>query len=140
MNNQVITEISHVTTLTGSAKVRTLDGEIRDLKVGDVLQPGAEVILTDASAFTLEKGMPEHNPIAETPVEQQPSMPAMGAENNQTTAQINELQKAILSGQDPTQAFEAAAAGIPADAGGAGIGSGNSGFCFYCENRRIDYC
>ena len=50
------------------------------------------------------------------------------AAGDQTTAQINALQQAILAGQDPTQVFEAAAAGVPADAGGTGPGSGNGGF------------
>lgn len=38
------------------------------------------------------------------------------------------MQQAILAGDDPTQAFEAAAAGVAANAGGRGPGSGNSGF------------
>ncbi len=132
MNNLTITEVSKVTAITGIAKIRTPEGELQDLKVGDVLQPGTVVFLADASVFLLEPSMPEAgSAIAELPADQQPAMPAMGAaggEGGQTLAQINAMQQAILSGQDPTQAFEAAAAGVAADAGGGGPGSGNDGF------------
>ncbi len=132
MNNLTITEVSKVTAITGIAKIRTPEGELQDLKVGDVLQPGTVVLLADASVFLFEPSMPEAgSAIAELPADQQPAMPAMGAaggEGGQTLAQINAMQQAILSGQDPTQAFEAAAAGVAADAGGGGPGSGNDGF------------
>ncbi len=155
MNNQTITEVSRVTFISGVAKIRTPDGEIHDLKVGDILQPGTEVLLSDASVFVIEGASGEAVAATELPADQQPAMPAMGAapENadtttagtgelgattgdagiggaatGQTLAQINQLQQAILAGQDPTQAFEAAAAGVAADAGGGGPGSGNSGF------------
>nr|WP_321270807.1 retention module-containing protein [uncultured Tolumonas sp.] len=129
MKNLTITEVSHVTTIAGVAKFRTPDGVLHELQVGDILQPGMEILLGDASNFAFEKGLPEAIQASDIPADQQPTMPAMGAANgDQTTAQINELQQAILSGQDPTQAFEAAAAGIAADAGGAGPGSGNDGF------------
>nr|WP_321237774.1 retention module-containing protein [uncultured Tolumonas sp.] len=129
MKNLTITEVSHVTTIAGVAKFRTPDGVLHELQVGDILQPGMEILLGDASNFAFEKGLPEAIQTPELPADQQPAMPAMGAANgDQTTAQINALQQAILSGQDPTQAFEAAAAGIAADAGGAGPGSGNDGF------------
>nr|WP_321271534.1 retention module-containing protein [uncultured Tolumonas sp.] len=128
MHNQVISETSRVTTLTGNAKVKTSDGEFKDLKIGDILQPGTEVILTNASVFSVEKDLSDQHHSVETPVTEQPTMPVMGAANEQASAQINALQQAILSGQDPTQAFEAAAAGVPATAGGTGVGSGNNGF------------
>ena len=155
MNNQTITEVSRVTFISGVAKIRTPDGEIHDLKVGDILQLGTEVLLSDASVFVIEGASGEAVAATELPADQQPAMPAMGAapENadtttagtgelgattgdagiggaatGQTLAQINQLQQAILAGQDPTQAFEAAAAGVAADAGGGGPGSGNSGF------------
>ncbi len=137
MKNLTITEVSHVTTIVGVAKFRTPDGVLHELQVGDILQPGMEILLDGASNFAFEKGLPEAIQAPEQPADQQPSMPAMGAANgeqtasangDQTTAQINALQQAILSGQDPTQAFEAAAAGIAADAGGTGPGSGNGGF------------
>lgn len=132
MNNLTITEVSKVTAITGIAKIRTPEGELQDLKVGDVLQPGTVVLLADASVFLFEPSMLEAgSAIAELPADQQPAMPAMGAaggEGGQTLAQINAMQQAILSGQDPTQAFEAAAAGVAADAGGGGPGSGNDGF------------
>ena len=130
MKNQMITEVSHVISISGVARIRTPDGVLHELKVGDVLQPGTEVLLADATSFAFELGVPELAQPIDIPADQQPSMPAMGAAagDQQATAQINALQQAILAGQDPTQAFEAAAAGVPADAGGTGAGSGNSGF------------
>ena len=59
MNNQTIAEVSRVTFISGVAKVRTPDGELHDLKVGDILQPGTEVILADASVFVVEATAPE---------------------------------------------------------------------------------
>ncbi|ACQ92883.1 putative outer membrane adhesin like protein [Tolumonas auensis DSM 9187] len=137
MNNQTITEVSRVTFISGAAKVRTPDGELHDLKVGDILQPGTQVILADASIFVVEAtssevpgaAAPEAVASTELPADQQPSMPGMGAAaGDDVLAQINQLQQAILAGDDPTQAFEAAAAGVAANAGGRGPGSGNSGF------------
>lgn len=137
MNNQTITEVSRVTFISGVAKVRTPDGEVHDLKVGDVLQPGTEVILADASVFVVEATAPEATgaqmppeavAAGDLPAGQQPASPEMGSADDQTLAQINQLQQAILAGADPTEAFEAAAAGVAADAGGRGPGSGNSGF------------
>ena len=139
MNNQTITEVSRVTFISGAAKVRTPDGELHDLKVGDILQPGTQVILADASVFVVEAtssevtgaAVPEAVASTELPADQQPSMPAMGAAaaaGDDVLAQINQMQQAILAGDDPTQAFEAAAAGVAANAGGRGPGSGNSGF------------
>ena len=113
MKNLTITEVSHVTTIAGVAKFRTPDGVLHELQVGDILQPGMEILLGDASNFAFEKGLPEAIQTPDQPADQQPTMPAMGAANgDQTTAQITALQQAILSGQDPTQAFEAAAAGM----------------------------
>ncbi|MBB6055796.1 retention module-containing protein [Tolumonas osonensis] len=137
MNNQTITEVSRVTFISGVAKVRTPDGEVHDLKVGDILQPGTEVILADASVFVVEATAPEATgaqmppeavAAGDLPADQQPASPEMGSADDQTLAQINQLQQAILAGADPTEAFEAAAAGVAADAGGRGPGSGNSGF------------
>ena len=137
MKNQMITEVSHVISISGVARIQTPDGVLHELKVGDVLQPGTEVLLADATSFAFELGLPELAQPIDIPADQQPTMPAMGAAaddqtgaaaGDQTTAQINALQQAILAGQDPTQAFEAAAAGVAADAGGGGPGSGNSGF------------
>ena len=137
MKNQMITEVSHVISISGVARIQTPDGVLHELKVGDVLQPGTEVLLADATSFAFELGLPELAQPIDIPADQQPTMPAMGAAaddqtgaaaGDQTTAQINALQQAILAGQDPTQAFEGAAAGVPADAGGAGPGSGNGGF------------
>ena len=38
MKNQMITEVSHVISISGVARIRTPDGVLHELKVGDVLQ------------------------------------------------------------------------------------------------------
>ena len=97
MKNLTITEVSHVTTIAGVAKFRTPDGVLHELQVGDILQPGMEILLGDASNFAFEKGLPEAIQTPDQPADQQPTMPAMGAANgDQTTAQIVSLQKTII--------------------------------------------
>lgn len=129
MNNQTITEVSRVTFISGVAKIRTPDGELHDLKVGDILQPGTQVILADASVFVVETAAPEATgaqagqevvAAGDLPPDQQPFTQETGSADDQTLAQISKLQQAILAGADPTEAFEAAAAGVAADAGGRG--------------------
>lgn len=52
MKNQMITEVSHVISLFQVLhESRTPDGVLHELKVGDVLQPGTEVLLADATSF-----------------------------------------------------------------------------------------
>jgi hypothetical protein len=45
MATQAITEVSSVAHIDGVAKVRLPDGSLKELKVGDTLQPGMVVIL-----------------------------------------------------------------------------------------------
>jgi len=86
----MITEVSHVISISGVARIRTPDGVLHELKVGDVLQPGTEVLLADATSFAFELGVPELTQPIDIPADQQPAMPAMGAAaGDQTTAQIN---------------------------------------------------
>ena len=123
MATQAITEVSSVAHIDGVAKVRLPDGSLKELKVGDTLQPGMVVILDDGAQLTLkddaiqlgqgESGQAVPNDVA----------PA----DNALSSDIAQLQQSILVGADPTQAFEAAAAGAAVDAG-IGAGSGNSGF------------
>lgn len=75
-----ITEVSRVTTITGVAKIKLPDGELKEIHVGDILQPGTVVILDNATVFLFETAMPDgSSAIAELPADQQPAMPAMGA-------------------------------------------------------------
>jgi hypothetical protein len=50
MATQAITEVSSVAHIDGVAKVRLPDGSLKELKVGDTLQPGMVVILDDGPA------------------------------------------------------------------------------------------
>ena len=75
----MITEVSHVISISGVARIRTPDGVLHELKVGDVLQPGTEVLLADATSFAFELGVPELTQPIDIPADQQPAMLAMGA-------------------------------------------------------------
>ena len=49
MNNQTITEVSRVTSITGVAKIKMPDGELKEIHVGDILQPGTVVVTVHPS-------------------------------------------------------------------------------------------
>uniref|UniRef100_UPI0004639AAA retention module-containing protein n=1 Tax=Tolumonas lignilytica TaxID=1283284 RepID=UPI0004639AAA len=126
MSTQIIAETSLIAGLTGIAKVKLPDGSLKDLKVGDVLDPGAVVILTNGAQLTLkpENGHPNTQELQHTATNH---VVVDAPSNAESTSNIAALQKQILDGIDPTKAFEAAAAGNTIGAGG-GVGSGNNGF------------
>nr|WP_256380531.1 retention module-containing protein [Aeromonas hydrophila] len=113
------------------------DGSSRPLQKGEILQPGAKLNIADDAKLVLAPY--DDSPAAATPDTPAHDAPAPGqpqAPDAGTAASpdIAALQKSILQGVDPTQNFEASAAGgAPAAGGGGGIGgvagaSGNGGF------------
>ncbi|UCM59658.1 retention module-containing protein [Aeromonas hydrophila] len=113
------------------------DGSSRPLQKGEILQPGAKLNIADDAKLVLAPY--DDSPAAATPDAPAHDAPAPGqpqAPDAGTAASpdIAALQKSILQGVDPTQNFEASAAGgAPAAGGGGGIGgvagaSGNGGF------------
>ncbi|WAG17242.1 retention module-containing protein [Aeromonas hydrophila] len=113
------------------------DGSSRPLQKGEILQPGAKLNIADDAKLILAPY--DESPAAATPDAPAHDAPAPGqpqAPDAGTAASpdIAALQKSILQGVDPTQNFEASAAGgAPAAGGGGGIGgvagaSGNGGF------------
>ncbi|MGL4717012.1 MAG: retention module-containing protein, partial [Aeromonas sp.] len=118
-----------VTQLKGQIYLVAADGSQKLLVEGDVLPKGAVIMSPDGASFIA--GSQQFN-----------LMPANGPDDAIELAQnrtadipddIDALQQAILDGTDPTQAFEAAAAGGAPAATGGNVGgvagaSGNGGF------------
>ncbi|MGL4714372.1 MAG: retention module-containing protein, partial [Aeromonas sp.] len=118
-----------VTQLKGQIYLVAADGSQKLLVEGDVLPKGAVIMSPDGASFIA--GSQQFN-----------LMPANGPDDAIELAQnltadipddIDALQQAILDGTDPTQAFEAAAAGGTPAATGGNVGgvagaSGNGGF------------
>ncbi|WDA26072.1 retention module-containing protein [Aeromonas hydrophila] len=113
------------------------DGSSRPLQKGEILQPGAKLNIADDAKLVLAPY--DDSPAAATPDAPAHDAPAPGQPQSPdagtaASPDIAALQKSILQGVDPTQNFEASAAGgAPAAGGGGGIGgvagaSGNGGF------------
>ncbi|MGY3896575.1 retention module-containing protein, partial [Aeromonas enterica] len=136
MRTQVIDKTVVVSSVEGSVQILLADGSSRPLQKGEILQPGAKLNIADDAKLVLAPY--DDSPAVATsdatapdaPVPGQPQAPDAG---NATSPDIAALQKSILQGVDPTQNFEASAAGGAPAAGGGGIGgvagaSGNGGF------------
>ncbi|MDD9224511.1 retention module-containing protein [Aeromonas hydrophila] len=126
-----------VSSIEGNVQIVLADGSSRPLQKGEILQPGAKLNIADDAKLVLAPY--DDSPAAATPDAPAHDAPAPGqpqAPDAGTAASpdIAALQKSILQGVDPTQNFEASAAGgAPAAGGGGGIGgvagaSGNGGF------------
>ncbi|QGZ72555.1 retention module-containing protein [Aeromonas hydrophila] len=137
MRTQIIDKTVVVSSIEGSVQIVLADGSSRPLQKGEILQPGAKINIADDAKLVLAPY--DDSPAAATPDAPAHDAPAPGqpqAPDAGTAASpdIAALQKSILQGVDPTQNFEASAAGgAPAAGGGGGIGgvagaSGNGGF------------
>ena len=135
MRTQIIDKSVVVSAIEGRVEIVLVDGSRRPLQKGEILQPGAKVIIADDAKLAL-------SPYDDTPASDasagseaaEPAQPQVAANPDGTPSDIAALQESILQGVDPTQNFEASAAGgAPAAGGGGGIGgvagsSGNGGF------------
>ncbi|WP_344962206.1 retention module-containing protein, partial [Oceanisphaera sediminis] len=129
-----VQQAATITVLVGKAFMLNESGDKVALKQGDMLPPGS-VIMTEAGSSLVAMGddfrlQLNENSLTEIPREQLElaSAPLVlsNAEND-----VAAMQAAILQGQDPTQAFEAAAAGLTQNISssiGSLNGSGNGGF------------
>ncbi|MBL0458800.1 retention module-containing protein, partial [Aeromonas enteropelogenes] len=122
-----------VTQLKGEIYLLAADGSRKLLAEGDVVPKGAVIISPEGGSFLGGEQQFTLSP-AEEPREQVQEAETLLAQNGTAGApdDINALQQAILGGADPTQTFEASAAG-GAPAAGGGVGgvagaSGNGGF------------
>ncbi|ABK39278.1 structural toxin protein RtxA [Aeromonas hydrophila subsp. hydrophila ATCC 7966] len=137
MRTQIIDKTVVVSSIEGNVQIVLADGSSRPLQKGEILQLGAKLNIADDAKLVLAPY--DDSPAAATPDAPAHDAPAPGqpqAPDAGTAASpdIAALQKSILQGVDPTQNFEASAAGgAPAAGGGGGIGgvagaSGNGGF------------
>ncbi|WP_421241868.1 retention module-containing protein, partial [Aeromonas enteropelogenes] len=122
-----------VTQLKGEVYLLAADGSLKQLAEGDVVPKGAVIISPEGGSFLGGEQQFTLSP-AEEPREPAQEAETLLAQNGTAGApdDINALQQAILGGADPTQTFEASAAG-GAPAAGGGVGgvagaSGNGGF------------
>ncbi|TNH80264.1 hypothetical protein CF140_16285, partial [Aeromonas sobria] len=135
MRTQIIDKSVVVSAIEGNVEIVLADGSSRPLQQGEILQPGAKLTIADDAKLALSpyddtpaSGAPAGSESAE------PAQPQAGASPEGAPSDIAALQESILQGVDPTQNFEASAAGgAPAAGGGGGIGgvagaSGNGGF------------
>ncbi|WP_339023450.1 retention module-containing protein [Aeromonas salmonicida] len=137
MRTQVIDKTVVVSSIEGNVQILLADGSSRPLQKGEILQPGAKLNIADDAKLLLAPY--DDAPTATTPDSSAPDVPVPGLQQvpddgTATSPEIAALQQSILQGVDPTQNFEASAAGgAPAAGGGGGIGgvagaSGNGGF------------
>ncbi|MFD1009138.1 retention module-containing protein, partial [Oceanisphaera ostreae] len=128
-----IQQAATVTTLVGKAFILRANGEKVALKQGDILSPGT-IIMTEAGAEVMVAGPDFNLALGENSLTEIPTEPLETAQAptilSSSSDEVSALQAAILEGQDPTLAFEAAAAGAAAgpDVAGNVNGSGNGGF------------
>ncbi|HHQ4481197.1 TPA: retention module-containing protein [Aeromonas veronii] len=135
MRTQIIDKSVVVSAVEGNVEIVLADGSSRPLQKGEILQPGAKLTIADDAKLAL-------SPYDDTPAQNsasgsesvEPGQPQGASPTEGAPADIAALQQSILQGVDPTQNFEASAAGgAPAAGGGGGIGgvagaSGNGGF------------
>ncbi|WP_298723238.1 retention module-containing protein, partial [uncultured Oceanisphaera sp.] len=129
-----VQQAATITVLVGKAFMLNEGGDKVALKQGDMLPPGS-VIMTEAGSNLVAMGddfrlQLNENSLTEIPREQlelASAPPVLSSAEEDVAA----MQAAILQGQDPTQAFEAAAAGLTQNVSssiGSLDGSGNGGF------------
>ncbi|WP_052446027.1 retention module-containing protein [Aeromonas fluvialis] len=120
-----------VTQLKGQIYLVAADGSRKLLAEGDVLPKGAVIMSPDGASFMGGEQSFNVQPASEQsePAEEGDALLLTQNSAAGTPDDISALQQAILGGADPTQAFEASAAGgAPAAGGGVAGASGNAGF------------
>ncbi|MGU5637346.1 retention module-containing protein, partial [Aeromonas veronii] len=135
MRTQIIDQSVVVSAIEGNVEIVLADGSSRPLQKGEILQPGAKLAIADDAKLALSPY--DDTPASDVPAGSEsdgPAQPQVAASQEGAPSDIAALQESILQGVDPTQNFEASAAGgAPAAGGGGGIGgvagtSGNGGF------------
>ncbi|WP_429155672.1 retention module-containing protein, partial [Aeromonas media] len=126
--NIVLDQDVVVTQLQGKVYLIAADGSQTLLSEGDVLPKDAVLLAPEGASFQGGETTFTLSP-SNTPEAEEPQLAQQGPAN--VPDDIAALQQAILAGTDPTQAFEASAAGgAPAtgNIGGIAGASGNGGF------------
>ncbi|MGL4251523.1 MAG: retention module-containing protein, partial [Aeromonas sp.] len=133
MRTQIIDKSVVVSAIEGKVEIVLADGSSRPLQKGEILQPGARLTIADDAKLALSPY--DDTPAQNSPADSESGQPQGGSPTGDAPSDIASLQESILQGVDPTQNFEASAAGgaPAAGGGGGGIGgvagaSGNGGF------------
>ncbi|MGN5012735.1 retention module-containing protein [Aeromonas veronii] len=134
MRTQIIDKSVVVSAIEGNVEIVLADGSSRPLQKGEILQPGAKLAIADDAKLALSPY--DDTPASDVPAgseSAEPAQPQVAASQEGAPSDIAALQESILQGVDPTQNFEASAAGGAPAAGGGGVGgvagaSGNGGF------------
>ncbi|WP_279498419.1 retention module-containing protein [Aeromonas veronii] len=134
MRTQIIDKSVVVSAIEGNVEIVLADGSSRPLQKGEILQPGAKLAIADDAKLALSPY--DDTPASDVPAgseSAEPAQPQVAVSQEGAPSDIAALQESILQGVDPTQNFEASAAGGAPAAGGGGIGgvagaSGNGGF------------
>ncbi|WP_026958251.1 retention module-containing protein, partial [Aliagarivorans taiwanensis] len=130
MEQSIVSNNAIIVSIEGTAFAVAPDGSLRELQPGDQLLAGEMLITGEGTQIGFYYSDDQYE-LGELSVTQ---LPGDGvAEPGQTLTAQNEvdveaLQAAILQGVDPTELFEATAAGGAPAAGGGGPGAGNGGF------------
>lgn len=106
--------------LTSKAFVIKEDGSMQPLTIGARIPAGTKIELADDAQL---QTAPANDKAQVNSVDLNP----LAQHSADGLTDIEKLQKALMQGEDPTQQFEATAAGGATGAGGAS-GSGNGGF------------
>ena len=124
-----------VTSLTGEAYVRNAEGQLRQLKLGDVIREGESVVSSDNAQVVLQLADGRQLSVvpgdvvridAEVAAETKPDATDSAVSNDPKA--LTDLTQALASGQNLDELLESPAAGIP--------GVGNEGHTFV-EFARI---
>ncbi|WP_026971480.1 retention module-containing protein, partial [Aliagarivorans marinus] len=130
MEQSIVSNNATIVSIEGTAFAVAPDGSLRELQPGDQLLAGEMLITGEGTQIGFYYSDDQYE-LGELSVTQLPEDGV--AEPGQTLSAQNEvdveaLQAAILQGVDPTELFEATAAGGAPAAGGGGPGAGNGGF------------
>ncbi|WP_429061858.1 retention module-containing protein [Aeromonas veronii] len=98
-----------ITQLEGSVFVISADGSVIRAKVGMALQPGDRLQAAQGGHFQLAE--PGSDPAGEQDMAAKPEPATPAADGQPTDPELASLQEAIRQGIDPTEQFQAAAAG-----------------------------
>ncbi|QYK01163.1 retention module-containing protein [Shewanella psychrotolerans] len=142
MGASITTQDAVVVNLVGQLKVKDEQGNIRDVKIGDVIRSGEQLIFSPQAKFNLEYEdgtlTTQANLVEQTPIQEVASDSGDTDSANQLTdvpvaldPEIAALQAQILAGDDPTQ-------GLPETAAGAGTAGNEGGSDFVTLGRTGD--
>ncbi|WP_429072553.1 retention module-containing protein [Aeromonas veronii] len=122
-----------ISQLEGSVFVISADGSVIRAKVGMALQPGDRLQAAQGGHFQLAE--PGSDPAGE---QDMAAKPEPAADGQPTDPELASLQEAIRQGIDPTEQFQAAAAGNAAATGNIGGVAGSSSGGFVVVDRTND--